>query len=152
MSSSSAMDAEQGELATGAEQEMLVAIRGPDALCVVSTVSCKTQNELSGMQTEEKKVRKKLTGGRYLTLETRKDGTKFTSRALKEAAERLQAISRSYDQRQHALVEQVCFFMQMFRRHKSTATSPYKSHAGPAEVFFGTAIVPISPSHPSNVP
>ena len=59
------------------------------------------------MQTEEKKVRKKLQGGRYMTLETRKDGTKFTTRALKEAAERLQSISRSYDQRQHALVEQV---------------------------------------------
>ena len=99
------------------------------------------------MQTEEKKVRKKLTGGRYLMLETRKDGTKFTSRALKEAAERLQAISRSYDQRQHALVEQVCFYMQTFRRHKSTATSLYKSHAGPAEVFFATAIVPVSSHH-----
>lgn len=59
------------------------------------------------LQTEEKKVRKKLSGGRYLMLETRKDGTKFTSRGLKEAAERLQGISRSYDQRQHALVEQV---------------------------------------------
>lgn len=51
-------------------------------------------------------MRKKLQSGRYMTLETRKDGTKFTNRALKEAAERLQAISRSYDQRQHALVEQ----------------------------------------------
>lgn len=60
------------------------------------------------LQTEEKKVRKKLQSGRYMTLETRKDGTKFTNRQLKEAAERLQAISRSYDQRQHALVEQVC--------------------------------------------
>ena len=52
-------------------------------------------------------MRKKLSGGRYLMLETRKDGTKFTSKGLKEAAERLQGISRSYDQRQHALVEQV---------------------------------------------
>lgn len=60
-------------------------------------------------QTEEKKVRKKLMGGRYLMLETRKDGTKFTTKGLKEAAERLQGISRSYDQRQHALVEQVQF-------------------------------------------
>ena len=51
-------------------------------------------------------MRKKLGAGRYLTLETRKDGTKFTSRPLREAAERLQAISRSYDQRQAALVEQ----------------------------------------------
>ena len=52
-------------------------------------------------------MRKKLMGGRYLMLETRKDGTKFTTKGLKEAAERLQGISRSYDQRQHALVEQV---------------------------------------------
>jgi DNA mismatch repair protein MSH2 len=43
-----------------------------------------------------------------MTLETRKDGTKFTSRALKDAAERLQSISKSYDQRQQALVEQAC--------------------------------------------
>ena len=56
-------------------------------------------------QTEEKKVRKKLS--RYLMLETRKDGTKFTSKGHKEAAEPLQGISRSYDQRQHALVEKV---------------------------------------------
>ena len=54
-------------------------------------------------------MRKKLMGGRYLMLETRKDGTKFTTKGLKEAAERLQGISRSYDQRQHALVEQVQF-------------------------------------------
>ncbi len=74
------------------------------------------------MQTEEKKVRKKLQSGRYMTLETRKDGTKFTNRKLKEAAERLQAISRSYDQRQHALVEQV--------RTCCTATHPL--HAMPA--------------------
>lgn len=60
------------------------------------------------LQTEEKKVRKKLQSGRYMALETRKDGTKFTNKALKEAAERLQSISKSYDQRQHALVEQVC--------------------------------------------
>ncbi len=51
-------------------------------------------------------MRKKLQSGRYMTLETRKDGTKFTNRTLKEAAERLQSISKSYDQRQHALVEQ----------------------------------------------
>ena len=78
-----------------------------------SRTSCKTPDTLGRcdkdcrVQTEEKKVRKKLMGGRYLMLETRKDGTKFTTKALKEAAERLQGISRSYDQRQHALVEQV---------------------------------------------
>lgn len=109
----------------GTEQGLLLAIRGLERSvhCVSTLPGNIIQNALSGMQTEEKKVRKKLTGGRYLMLETRKDGTKFTSRPLKEVAERLQAISRSYDQRQHALVEQVCFFMQMFRRHKSTATS-----------------------------
>ena len=59
-----------------------------------------------GAQAEEKRVRKKLAAGRYLTLETRKDGTKLTDRALRDAAERLQALSRSYDQRQAALIEQ----------------------------------------------
>ncbi|KAK9842053.1 hypothetical protein WJX81_006373 [Elliptochloris bilobata] len=56
--------------------------------------------------TEEKKVRKQL-AARYQTVETRKDGVKFTSKALSQAAERLQAVSREYDRCQHALVEQV---------------------------------------------
>ena len=60
-------------------------------------------------------MRKKLS--RYLMLETRKDGTKFTSKGLKEAAERLQGISRSYDQRQHALVEQVNLHLLMCKAH-----------------------------------
>ena len=60
-------------------------------------------------------MRKKL--ARYLMLETRKDGTKFTSKGLKEAAERLQGISRSYDQRQHALVEQVSPQLLMALEH-----------------------------------
>ncbi len=75
------------------------------------------------MQTEEKKVRKKLQSGRYMTLETRKDGTKFTNRPLKEAAERLQAISRSYDQRQHALVEQVRILFNLMHRVTSSAAA-----------------------------
>ena len=41
-------------------------------------------------------------------LETRKDGTKFTNKALKEVAEKLQTISRTYDSRQQKLVEEVC--------------------------------------------
>jgi hypothetical protein len=45
---------------------------------------------------------------KYQALETRKDGIKFTNRAIKQAAERLQALSRQYDDMQHTLVEQVC--------------------------------------------
>ena len=59
------------------------------------------------VQTEEKKVRKQLQS-RYMTLETRKDGTKFTSRALKDAAESLQTISRSYSEKQAQLVDEAC--------------------------------------------
>eukprot|EP00775_Hariotina_reticulata_P005551 gene5551-5787_t len=57
-------------------------------------------------QKEEKVVRSKLSA-RYLLLETRKDGTKFTNRALKEAAERQQDISARYEQLQKDLVAQV---------------------------------------------
>lgn len=51
-------------------------------------------------------VRKKLQA-KYMILETRKDGTKFTNRPLKEAAERLQNLSGQYDDMQKQLVEQV---------------------------------------------
>ena len=51
-------------------------------------------------------VRKKLQA-KYQTLETRKDGTKFTNRGLKEAAERLQGLAGQYDDMQKQLVEQV---------------------------------------------
>ena len=51
-------------------------------------------------------MRKQLQN-RYLTLETRKDGTKFTSRGLREAAESLQSISRSYSEKQAQLVDEV---------------------------------------------
>eukprot|EP00891_Asterochloris_glomerata_P003123 jgi/Astpho2/3123/fgenesh1_pm.00051_%23_46_t len=57
-------------------------------------------------QKEEKQVRKKLQA-KYQTLETRKDGTKFTNRGLKEAAERLQGLAGQYDDMQKQLVEQV---------------------------------------------
>ena len=73
-------------------------------------------------------MRKKLS--RYLMLETRKDGTKFTSKRLKEAAERLQGISRSYDQRQHALVEQVSPHLLMCEAHLRAITT-LASHAPP---------------------
>ncbi|KAL6769998.1 hypothetical protein ACKKBG_A33190 [Auxenochlorella protothecoides x Auxenochlorella symbiontica] len=55
---------------------------------------------------EEKSVRSKLRA-RYLELETRKDGLKFTNKALKAAAERLQALASEYDSRQSTLVAQV---------------------------------------------
>lgn len=51
-------------------------------------------------------VRKKLQS-KYMVMETRKDGTKFTNRPLKEAAERLQNLSGQYDDMQKQLVEQV---------------------------------------------
>lgn len=51
-------------------------------------------------------MRKKLQA-KYMVLETRKDGTKFTNRPLKEAAERLQNLSGQYDDMQKQLVEQV---------------------------------------------
>lgn len=51
-------------------------------------------------------MRKKLQT-KYLELETRKDGIKFTNKPLKSAAERLQALSCEYDTRQATLVAQV---------------------------------------------
>ena len=62
---------------------------------------------LCWLQTEEKKVRKKLEGGKYTMLETRKDGTKFTNKALREVADRLQGLSKQYESRQHQLVDEV---------------------------------------------
>jgi DNA mismatch repair ATPase MutS len=59
------------------------------------------------LQTEEKKVRKKLQSMKYSMLETRKDGTKFTSKPLKEAAALLQNISKEYESRQQQLVKEV---------------------------------------------
>lgn len=56
---------------------------------------------------EEKLVRKKLQA-KYQLVETRKDGTKFTNKALMQAAERLQKLSGRYDDMQKQLVEQVC--------------------------------------------
>lgn len=55
-------------------------------------------------------VRKKLQS-KYMVMETRKDGTKFTNRPLKEAAERLQNLSGQYDDMQKQLVEQVTAHM-----------------------------------------
>ncbi|KAF8073199.1 MUS1 [Scenedesmus sp. PABB004] len=57
-------------------------------------------------QKEEKAVRAKL-NARYILLETRKDGTKFTNRALKEAAEAQADVSGRYEGLQRDLVAQV---------------------------------------------
>jgi DNA mismatch repair protein MSH2 len=55
---------------------------------------------------EEKIVRKKLQA-KYIELETRKDGVKFTSRRLRNAAQQLQQLSSEYDAKQSVLVKQV---------------------------------------------
>ena len=52
-------------------------------------------------------MRKKLEGGKYTMLETRKDGTKFTNKPLREVADRLQGLSKQYESRQHQLVDEV---------------------------------------------
>jgi DNA mismatch repair protein MSH2 len=57
-------------------------------------------------QKEEKTVRKQLQE-KYLILETRKDGTKFTNRTFKAAAERLTQITQAYEEKQKELVEAV---------------------------------------------
>jgi len=56
---------------------------------------------------EERRVRAKLAAGRYTQLETRKDGTKFTSPALKAAADELGVADAAVAQRQVALAAQV---------------------------------------------
>jgi hypothetical protein len=48
-----------------------------------------------------------LSAVRYIVLETRKDGTKFTNRGLKDAAERLNAAAAKYEALQKDLVAQV---------------------------------------------
>lgn len=62
---------------------------------------------------EEKVVRKQLQA-KYLILETRKDGTKFTNRAFKAAAEKLNQISVAYDSKQKELVEAVIGVAQSY--------------------------------------
>ncbi len=71
---------------------------------------------------EEKVVRKKLQA-KYMLLETRKDGTKFTNRPMKEAAEKLQNLSGQYDDMQKQLVEQVGTKQQVCRECCMTAWS-----------------------------
>ncbi|KAI8470492.1 MAG: DNA mismatch repair protein [Monoraphidium minutum] len=57
-------------------------------------------------QKEEKAVRSRLQA-KYKLLETRKDGTKFTNNALRDAAERLGAAAGKYEDLQRDLVAQV---------------------------------------------
>lgn len=70
-------------------------------------------------QKEEKKVRKTLQA-RYLVLETRKDGTKFTNRAMKAAAETLNELIAAYNTAQRELVQSVvdvaASFVEVFER------------------------------------
>jgi hypothetical protein len=49
----------------------------------------------------------RLQGSKYEMLETQKDGIKFTSEALRQAATQLQTFSGQYESRQGHLVEQV---------------------------------------------
>lgn len=44
---------------------------------------------------------------RYQILDSRKDGTKFTNRALKEAAEQQTDVTNQYERKQKDLVAQV---------------------------------------------
>lgn len=53
-------------------------------------------------------MRKKLQAGKYTMLETRKDGTKFTNKGLREVADRLQSLSKRYDSCQQQLVDEAC--------------------------------------------
>jgi len=57
--------------------------------------------------TEERRVRTKLGGPAYTLLETRKDGTKFTCRPLRLAADGLAVADAAYARRQAALADQV---------------------------------------------
>ena len=68
-------------------------------------------------------MRKKLQA-KYMVLETRKDGTKFTNRPLKEAAERLQNLSGQYDDMQKQLVEQVDPLVKTLHKSYYTLTKP----------------------------
>ena len=56
---------------------------------------------------EEKGARGAMKRLRYIELEVRKDGTKFTNDRLRGAAERLQDLSGQYDRTQAKLVAQV---------------------------------------------
>jgi len=55
---------------------------------------------------EEIQVRSKLQS-KYLTLETRKEGTKFTSKRLKQLSENRQELDRTYESQQRQLVDKV---------------------------------------------
>ncbi|CAG9461697.1 unnamed protein product [Pedinophyceae sp. YPF-701] len=58
-------------------------------------------------QKEEKACRKRLQSGPYVTLETRKDGTKFTNPGLRKAALHLQNLTAGYEKHQKEIVDQV---------------------------------------------
>lgn len=58
-------------------------------------------------KTEEKKVRNKFKSLGFVELETRKDGTKFTSKALKEHAAALNAHTADYSDTQKSILNEV---------------------------------------------
>ena len=64
-------------------------------------------------KSEEKGVRKQLNAG-YVTLETRKDGVKFTSSRLRRLSERHLALTEDYVAKQRALVHKVVAVAQTF--------------------------------------
>lgn len=56
---------------------------------------------------QEKSARKALQGSKYVVLETRKDGTKFTTHAMKDAAVRLNDSTKAYSDVQRSLIDSV---------------------------------------------
>jgi hypothetical protein len=64
-------------------------------------------NVSSSIAMQEKQVRKQLQ--KKIVLETRKDGTKFTSEKLKAAAQRLYELTKQYTDVQRTLVDSVRF-------------------------------------------
>lgn len=71
--------------------------------CIITTTAClpKQTSTLSSSHKDQ------LCVSRYLLLETRKDGTKFTNRQMKDTAERLQTATSKYDELQKDLIQQV---------------------------------------------
>jgi DNA mismatch repair ATPase MutS len=58
------------------------------------------------LRLQEKTLRSKIQN-KYITLETRKDGTKFTSKRMKEAAAELNEAAKQYSETQRTLIDSV---------------------------------------------
>lgn len=96
---------------------------------------------------EEKTVRKKLQA-KYIELETRKDGVKFTSRRLRNAAQQLQQLSSEYDSKQSVLVKQVVAVAATF----SEVWEKVSAILGDLDVLCGFAEVAASAPTPYTRP